>query len=112
MKVKVVIGRVLTFGIAAEIGLLVASFALYSLKHGREPMEPPFNLAATIIQMPGILIANFLAQRLSLYHPAFYWIVTFATQFLIWSFLGGMFLAWRSTRATLKVVKGVEPEVR
>jgi hypothetical protein len=49
-----VILRAVGFGAGGEALALVLSFGLYGLEFGREPMEPPFNLIATVLQMPGI----------------------------------------------------------
>jgi hypothetical protein len=50
----------LRFGVIAEAIALAVSFTLYSLRHGREPMEPPFNWTATVLQMPGIILSDSL----------------------------------------------------
>jgi len=98
METKYLVRRALVFGILWEALLLIVSFILYSLKHGREPMEPPFNLVATMIQMPGIRISDWLSQQTSNYDAVFSWAFTFLVQFLIWTAFSFAALLWRGNR--------------
>ena len=79
--------RSVTFGILAEGVALLVSFGLASLKQGREPMEPPFNWTATVLQMPGIYVCDSWGVKL------------FAIQALLWSIIGFGFLLLRTRKA-------------
>jgi hypothetical protein len=76
---------------------MAVSFGLYSLKQGREPMEPPFNWTATVLQMPGIIISDWLGWRVN-YSAWCQWSITFIVQALIWAVIGFIFLKWRARR--------------
>ena len=69
--------RAFAFGLLIEAVALALSFVFYSLKHGREPMEPPFNLIATLIQMPGIFVYEWLADASRIYTGWFRWSIVF-----------------------------------
>lgn len=90
--------RVVWFGIIAEAVALLASVALYSLRHGREPMQPPFNWTATVLQMPGIFVAEWLAGASTIYSAWIQWGVIFCVQSLLWSCIGLGLLAWRNRK--------------
>ena len=91
--------RALVFGLIAEALALAVSFGLYSLKHGREPMEPPFNWAATVLQMPGIYLSEVAARTMSVYTGWFQWGLVYCVQALIWSIIGFAFFFWRARKA-------------
>jgi phosphatidylglycerophosphate synthase len=85
----------LLFGVVVEAIALALSFGLYSLKHGREPMEPPFNWTATVIQMPGIILADSVGWRVG-YSAWCQWSIIFVAQALLWTTVGFFFHFWRS----------------
>ena len=91
--------RAFAFGVTAEAIALAVSFGLYSLKHGREPMEPPFNWAATVLQMPGIFVCDMAARSMSVYTGWFQWGLVYCVQALLWSIiaLGLLFCRTRKT---------------
>lgn len=88
------------FGAIAEAAALVVSFGLYSLKHGREPMEPPFNWTATVLQMPGIFVSDSVARTTAVYTGWFQWGVTYCVQAALWSIIGFALLCWRARKET------------
>jgi hypothetical protein len=89
-----IILRALAFGAIAETLALAVSFGLYSLKQGREPMEPPFNLIATVLQMPGNIISNWLGERVNC---STWWVLTstFFVQAVLWAAIGCGYQVWR-----------------
>jgi hypothetical protein len=96
MKMPRIIFRAFTLGFIIEAAALLLSFGLYALKQGREPMEPPFNLAATIIQMPGIFVSECLADASGIYTGWVRWSVVFCVQAVMWAFVCFAFLLWRT----------------
>ncbi len=87
--------RSLVFGYIIESVALFITFGLYSLRHGREPMEPPLNLIATVLQMPGNVLANALTLRYVYYSGVFLWGCTYLIQASLWSLLIYVVLIWR-----------------
>jgi len=87
-----IIPRALTFGFIAEALALAVSFGLYSLHYGREPMEPPFNWTATVLQMPGIMISDRLGPYVH-YSGWCQWSITSLIQAMLWSGVG-LALRW------------------
>ena len=85
-------------GMAAALALAI-SFGLYSLKQGREPMEFPFNWTATGLQLPGILVADWLGWHVD-YSAWCQWGVIYFVQAMIWTAIGFVFLKWRARKAT------------
>ena len=75
------------------------SIGLYSLKRGREPMEPPFNWTATVLQMPGIIVSDKLGSYMD-YSRWCQWGTTFILQAALWAAIGYAFLSWRVGRTT------------
>ena len=100
MSIPRVIVRAVSFGVIAETVALAVSFALYALEHGREPMEPPFNFTATVLQMPGIFVSEWLAGMSGVYSAWFQWGVVFCVQSLFWSAIVLAFLVWRARKTT------------
>ena len=94
MSTPRIVFRALAFGAIAEAVALAVSFGLYSLKHGREPMEPPFNWAATVLQMPGIMVSDWLGWRVD-YSAWCQWSITFFVQAILWAAIGLAFQSWR-----------------
>ena len=93
-----ILSRTLVFGLIAEAVCLAVSFGLYSLKHGREPMEPPFNWTATVLQMPSILVSAELCPYVN-YSGACQSSLTFFVQAVLWAAIGFAFQAWRARKA-------------
>ena len=91
--------RALAFGAIAEVLALAVSFGLYSLKQGREPMEPPFNWAATVLQMPGIMVSDRLGPYVN-YSGWCQWTMIFFVQAMLWSAMGFVFQLWRVRKNT------------
>ena len=89
--------RAVCLGVIAEAIALAVSFGLYSLKHGREPMEPPSNWTATVLQMPGIIISDWLGSYLN-YSAWCQWSITFVVQAGLWAVIGLAFLACRDKK--------------
>lgn len=100
MRTPRIILRAIAFGAIAEAVALAVSFGLYSLKHGREPMEPPFNWTATVLQMPGIIVSDSVARTMAVYTGWLQWGVTYCVQAVAWSIIGFAFLWWRARKAT------------
>ena len=94
MSTPRIVLRALVFGAIAEAVALAVSFGLYALKHGREPMEPPFNWTATVLQMPGIIVSDWLGGRVN-YSGWCQWTITFFVQTLLWAAIGLAFQLWR-----------------
>jgi hypothetical protein len=90
MNKSQVLFRALVFGVIAEAVCLAVSFGLYSLKYGREPMEPPFNWTATVLQMPGIIVSDYLGSHVT-YSGWWQWCIIFSVQALIWTAIGFVF---------------------
>ena len=84
MNIRSKIGKSVAIGIVAESLALGASFLLHSLG-GREPMEPPYNLVGTILQMPGLIVSNSLSERFGIYSSFWVMTITFIVQAVIWS---------------------------
>ena len=61
------------------------SLSLYSLSKGRELMETPFNLIATVVQMPGLVVATWLEDKFANYSIWLHWGATFCVQSFLWS---------------------------
>jgi hypothetical protein len=99
MSTPRIILRALAFGVIAETVALAVSFGLYSLKHGREPMETPFNWTATVLQMPGIIVSDWFGWRVN-YSALCQWSITFFVQALLWAIIGFTFLKWRDRKTT------------
>ena len=99
MSTSRILCRVLALGVIAEALCLAVSFGLYSLKHGREPMEPPFNWTATVLQMPGIIVSDKLGPYVN-YSGWCQWSMTFVVQALLWSLIGFAFCLWRARKTT------------
>jgi len=85
-------------GVVIEAIALATSLGLFALNHGREPLEPPFNLIGRLLQIPGLFVGN-----------AFYWItvwhngilifpITFVVQTLIWAVVVFAVVSWREKR--------------
>ena len=100
MSTPRIILRAVCFGVIAEAVALAVSFGLYSLKHGREPMEPPFNWTATVLQMPGIFVSDWLARMWAVYSGWFQWSIAYCVQSLVWSIIGLAFLVWGGRKTT------------
>jgi hypothetical protein len=98
MRTQRIIFRALAFGAIAEMMALLLSFGLYALKHGREPMEPPFNWTATVLQMPGIIVSGWLGWRVN-YLAWCQWTITFFVQAVLWAALGFVVQLWRVRKA-------------
>ena len=58
-------------------------------------MEPPFNLAATVLQMPGVFVSEWLAEIWGVYSGLFQWGATFCIQSLTWTAIGLILLIRR-----------------
>ncbi len=99
MSASRIIFRAVCFGVIAEAVALAVSFGLYSLKQGREPMEPPFNWTATVLQMPGIILSDTLGSYVD-YSGWCQWSITFVVQAVLWTAIGFAFLAWRVRKTT------------
>jgi hypothetical protein len=82
-------------GIIVETCCLGVSFGLYSLKIGREPMEAPFNLTATLLQMPGIFVAERIGPFIG-FSGWGQWSVIFVIQSLLWFLILSVFFSWRT----------------
>jgi hypothetical protein len=93
------IRRALAFGAIAEFIALAVTFGLYALKQGREPMEWPFNWTATVLQMPGVIVADRFGWRVD-YSAWCQWGIIFCVQAMIWSAIGFVFLTWRARKTT------------
>ncbi len=91
--------QALAFGLIVEAVCLAASFGLYSLEHGREPMEPPFNWTATVLQMPGIIVSDMLGYYVD-YSGWYQWSITFVVQAVLWAVIGFVFRARRVRTTT------------
>ena len=100
MRVPRIALRAVLFGGVAEAAALAVSFGLYSLHHGREPMEPPFNWAATVIQIPGVFVSEALTRAWAMYTGWFQWGIVYCVQALLWSMLGFAFFYWRAREIT------------
>lgn len=87
----------MAFGVIAEAVCLAVSFGLYALKQGREPMEPPFNWTATVLQMPGVVVSDKLGPYVN-YSGWCQWGVTFFVQALLWCIIGFAFFRWQASR--------------
>jgi hypothetical protein len=90
--------RAVVFGVIAEAAATAISIGLFSLHHGREPMEPPFNWTATMLQMPGILVSDAMARTTAIHAGWFQFSVIYCVQALIWSIIGLAFFGWRARR--------------
>jgi hypothetical protein len=84
--------------VVIEAIALATSFGLFALHHGREPLEPPFNLIGTLLQMPGLIIAN-------TFYPITVWQngililpITFVVQSTIWFAIIFGILTWREKK--------------
>jgi|SRR5712692_1270707 len=99
MSTSRILYRALAFGVVAEAVCLAVTFGLYSLEHGREPMEPPFNWTATVLQMPGIILSEQLGPYVN-YSGWCQWSMTFFVQALLWAAIGFAFQTWRVRKTT------------
>jgi hypothetical protein len=90
MNKSQILYRALVSGVIAEVVCLALSFGLYSLKYGREPMEPPFNWTATALQMPGIMVSDYLGSYVN-YSGWWQWGIVFFVQTLVWTTIGFVF---------------------
>jgi hypothetical protein len=73
------------FGVIAESLAFGVSFMLHSIGGGGEPMEPPFNLVGTILQMPGLIVSNSISEGFGINSALFTLGMTFIVQALLWS---------------------------
>ena len=98
MRASQILFRSLAFGVITEAVCLAVSIGLYSLEHGREPMEPPFNCIATVLQMPGIIFSDMLGWYVN-YSGLCQWSITFFIQAILWAAIGFAFQVWRFRKA-------------